>query len=390
MIHKLIAALQRCAQQNGSADSVRERFGIYAGVVGLACNALLFGGKITIGLVANSVSVVADAFNNLADAATSAVTLLGFHFARKPADKEHPYGHARAEYLMGAVVAVLILLVGGELLINAAHKIFAPTGSAFSAVTAVVLVLSILVKLWMRLFYNKAAAHITSVSLLAAADDSRNDVFATIGVLLGGLLYRIWGVDADGFIGAVVALFILLSGVEMLKKALSPLLGEAPSVELVRQLHALIGEYDGVLGTHDVMVHAYGPARVFATAHVEMSAQEGALYCHGVLDNIERRAQRELGVHLVLHLDPVEPENEEVVALREQVRDAVQAIQAGLDVHDFRVVKTYDHMNVIFDVEVPDVCRMDADEIKRAVENSVRKMDARYYPVVDIDRNYLR
>lgn len=389
MFSFLIDYMEKYAEKKAPSGGGRERFGIYVGVVGMGCNVLLFISKIAVGLAANSVAVIADAFNNLTDAGTSAVTLLGFYFAGKPADREHPYGHARAEYLTGAMTAVLILLVGGELLKTAVQKILHPVPADASGATAIVLVMSILVKLWMSGFYRRGASRIGSLSLAAAAEDSRNDVFATVGVLLGFAVRRVWSVDADGFIGAAVAVLILLSGVDVLKKALSSLLGEAPSPELVRSLHQLIGSYDDVLGTHDVMVHAYGPARVFATAHAEMPAERDALYCHGLLDNIERRAQKELGVHLVLHLDPVEPHTAEVETVRAQVEEVVKTVDAGLAIHDFRVAKTHDHVNIIFDVEVPDICTLPTSFIRQAVECGVRELDSGYYPVVDIDRNYV-
>ena len=330
----------------------RARVGSLAGTVGIVCNLLLFLGKITAGLLSGSVAIAADGWNNLSDAASSIVTLVGFRFSRKPADAHHPYGHARAEYLSGLCVAVLILFIGVELAKSSLSKIFAPEPVELTAVTIFVLVGSIGMKLWMALFVGKLGKLIGSKTLEATSADSRNDVITTSAVLVSCLIGRFFGVDIDGWSGLAVAAFILWSGFGIARETMSTLLGEQDR-ELAEKLTALVLRHRGILGIHDLMIHDYGPGRCFASAHVELSAEEDPLVCHEIIDHLECDALRELNVHLVIHHDPVAVNDAEWGRLRSIVEAAAAGVDARLSVHSFRLVRGRGMPRLVFDLAVP-------------------------------------
>ena len=330
----------------------RARVGSLAGTVGIVCNLLLFLGKITAGLLSGSVAIAADGWNNLTDAASSIVTLVGFWFSRKPADAHHPYGHARAEYLSGLCVAVLILFIGVELAKSSLGKIFAPEPVELTAVTIFVLVGSIGMKLWMALFVGKLGKLIGSKTLEATSADSRNDVITTSAVLVSCLIGRFFGVDIDGWSGLAVAAFILWSGYGIARETMSTLLGEQDR-ELAEKLTALVLRHRGILGIHDLLIHDYGPGRCFASAHVELSAEEDPLVCHEIIDHLECDALRELNVHLVIHHDPVAVNDAEWGRLRSIVEAAAAGVDARLSVHSFRLVRGRGMPRLVFDLAVP-------------------------------------
>ena len=330
----------------------RARVGSLAGTVGIVCNLLLFLGKITAGLLSGSVAIAADGWNNLSDAASSIVTLVGFRFSRKPADAHHPYGHARAEYLSGLCVAVLILFIGVELAKSSLGKIFAPEPVELTAVTILVLVGSIAMKLWMALFVGKLGKLIGSKTLEATSADSRNDVITTSAVLVSCLIGRFFGVDIDGWSGLAVAAFILWSGYGIARETMSTLLGEQDR-ELAEKLTALVLRHRGILGIHDLLIHDYGPGRCFASAHVELSAEEDPLVCHEIIDHLECDALRELNVHLVIHHDPVAVNDAEWGRLRSVVEAAAAGVDARLSVHSFRLVRGRGMPRLVFDLAVP-------------------------------------
>ena len=330
----------------------RARVGSLAGTVGIVCNLLLFLGKITAGLLSGSVAIAADGWNNLSDAASSIVTLVGFWFSRKPADEHHPYGHARAEYLSGLCVAVLILFIGVELAKSSLGKIFAPEPVELTAVTIFVLVGSIGMKLWMALFVGKLGKLIGSKTLEATSADSRNDVITTSAVLVSCLIGRFFGVDIDGWSGLAVAAFILWSGFGIARETMSTLLGEQDR-ELAEKLTALVLRHRGILGIHDLLIHDYGPGRCFASAHVELSAEEDPLVCHEIIDHLECDALRELNVHLVIHHDPVAVNDAEWGRLRSIVEAAAAGVDARLSVHSFRLVRGRGMPRLVFDLAVP-------------------------------------
>ena len=330
----------------------RARVGSLAGTVGIVCNLLLFLGKITAGLLSGSVAIAADGWNNLTDAASSIVTLVGFRFSRKPADVHHPYGHARAEYLSGLCVAVLILFIGVELAKSSLGKIFAPEPVELTAVTIFVLVGSIAMKLWMALFVGKLGKLIGSKTLEATSADSRNDVITTSAVLGSCLIGRFFGVDIDGWSGLAVAAFILWSGYGIARETMSTLLGEQDR-ELAEKLTALVLRHRGILGIHDLLIHDYGPGRCFASAHVELSAEEDPLVSHEIIDHLECDALRELNVHLVIHHDPVAVNDAEWGRLRSIVEAVAAGVDERLSVHSFRLVRGRGMPRLVFDLAVP-------------------------------------
>lgn len=331
----------------------RARVGSLAGTVGILCNLLLFLGKVTAGLLSGSVAIAADGWNNLTDAASSIVTLLGFRFSRKPADAHHPFGHARAEYLSGLCVAVLILFIGTELARGSVDKILEPKSVEFTAVTFGVLAASIAVKLWMSLFVGKLSRLIDSKALAATSVDSRNDVIATSAVLLSCLVGHFFRLRIDGWTGLAVAVFILRSGYVIARETVSILLGEQADRELVEKLQSLVLRHEGILGIHDLLIHDYGPGRCFASAHVELSAEEDPLVCHEIIDHLECDALEELNVRLVIHFDPVAVNDAEWERLHSVVEQIVTEIDPQLSVHSFRLVRTQSVPRLVFDVSIP-------------------------------------
>ncbi len=364
---------------------VRSAYGKLAGAVGIVCNLLLFAGKLLAGILSGSVAVTADAVNNLSDASSSLVTLLGFKLAERPADEEHPYGHARIEYISGLVVAALILLIGAELAKSSFSKILHPETVEFSLLTLGVLVGSILVKLWMALFCRKLGRRIDSTTLLATSADSRNDVISTAAVLVGCLAGYFFDVKLDGYIGMAVALFIIWSGCSIAKDTISPLLGEQASGELVRSISDLILSHEKILGIHDLMVHDYGPGNCFASVHAEMDSAEDPLTCHDIIDDIERDALRELRVHLVIHYDPIITDDEELNAARALVEQEIRSIDESLSLHDFRMVRGPGHTNLIFDLVIPYSMEDRKAELKARIDERLQRQDRKYYTVITFD-----
>lgn len=369
---------------------VRLSYGNLAGITGIVCNVLLCAIKFFTGLFTGSISITADAVNNLSDASSGVITLLGFKLAGKPADPEHPYGHARMEYLAGLVVSFVILLIGVQLAGESVQKILHPAAATFGIVPAVMLVFSILVKLWMAGFYRSIGKKIDSTTLLAASADSRNDVISTGAVLLALLISAWTDLDLDGWMGMAVALFILYSGIGLIKDTLDPLLGRAPSEELTLRVEEKILSYEGILGTHDLMVHDYGPGQCFASVHVEMSAEMNVMRSHDIIDTIERDFHEQDHIHLIIHYDPIETGSEAVGTMRQWVTERVHAVSPLLSIHDFRMVKGDLHTNLIFDVAAPSSYESTDAEIKQQIQRSVQENanGETYYCAITVDRSY--
>lgn len=366
---------------------VRSSVGRLSGIVGILCNLLLSAGKLFTGIVSGSVSITADAMNNLSDATSSVVTLVGFKLAEQPADEDHPYGHARFEYLSGLAVAALIVIIGFELGKTSLEKILNPTSITFSIPVLLILIGSILVKLWMCLFNRYLGKYIQSGALLATAADSRNDVIATGAVLLATVIEHFTGLQVDGWMGIAVALFILYSGASMAKDTISPLLGEAASPELQRGIIEILKTEPWVLGYHDLMIHDYGPGQRFGSLHVEMDQKKSPLQCHERIDNLERKCLQELGVHLVIHYDPVVIGDPVVDATREQVKHILSGIDPHISIHDFRMVQGDDHTNVIFDLALPSALRGQEKQIRSAVESGLsEKNGSKFFAVITFDQ----
>ena len=364
----------------------RSAIGKLSGAVGIGCNLLLFGLKLAVGILSGSVSVTADAMNNLTDASSSVVTLLGFRLAEKPADKDHPYGHARFEYLSGLAVAAIIVVIGFELAKTSVEKIFAPAAVSFSPVTAAVLIGAILIKLWLASFNGKLAKYIESQTLAAAAADSRNDCIATGAVLLAAVVEHVTSWRVDGYVGLAVALFILYSGAMLAKETVSPLLGEAASPELRRLIVDYVSSQPKVLGYHDLMVHDYGPGQRFATLHVEMDNREDPLLCHELIDDMERECLESHNVHLVIHYDPIVTDDPESNRLQQAVRQELAEMDRQMRPHDFRMVRGTEHTNLIFDVPLPEEWKGRESEIKQRLETELSRQEGqRIYTVITFD-----
>ena len=349
----------------------RGAVGRFSGFVGIACNMILVAGKLLIGFLSGSVSVTADAMNNLTDIASSVVTLVGFKLAEKPADSEHPYGHARYEYLAALVVAALILVIGFELVSTSLEKILHPSPVSLSVPMAAALAVAVLIKLWMFFFNRKLGKNICSKVLLATAADSLSDVAATSAVLCAGILEMVTQWPVDGYVGLAVAIFIIRSGIQQAKETISPLLGEAASQELRGDIVKVVTSNSRVLGYHDLMVHDYGPGQRFASIHVEMDQKEDPLMCHEIIDDLERACLEQHQVHLVIHYDPVVVGDAELETVRCRVCCILQAIDPRLTVHDFRMVKGTGHSNLIFDVALPIQLQGQQMQIKHQLESAL-------------------
>ena len=372
--------------KNTEDPAVRDKCGRVAGAVGIVTNFLLFLMKIIVGTVFHSVSVTADAVNNLTDSGSSVVTLIGFKMASKPADEKHPFGHARIEYLSGVIVSFIVIFLGLQLGMSSIEKILTPEENALTPVALVVLVISILAKLWQCLFYRKVGRMIKSESVEATSKDSRNDVIATSVVLLGAVITMLTGVNLDGYMGAAVALFIVFSGVQLTISTADPLLGQAPEGELVQTITEKMLSYPGIIGMHDLAVHNYGVGRCFASAHCEVDAKNDILVSHDLIDNIERDFSRDLGIHMVIHLDPVIVGDARTDALHCKVQSLVTALYPTVTIHDFRVIWGVTHSNIVFDAAVPFAVKDSDAVITKKLEAEIQKLDPNYRTVVTIDR----
>lgn len=372
--------------KNTEDPAVRDKCGRVAGAVGIVTNFLLFLMKIIVGTVFHSVSVTADAVNNLTDSGSSVVTLIGFKMASKPADEKHPFGHARIEYLSGVIVSFIVIFLGLQLGMSSIEKILTPEENALTPVALVVLVISILAKLWQCLFYRKVGRMIKSESVEATSKDSRNDVIATSVVLLGDVITMLTGVNLDGYMGAAVALFIVFSGVQLTISTADPLLGQAPEGELVQTITEKMLSYPGIIGMHDLAVHNYGVGRCFASAHCEVDAKNDILVSHDLIDNIERDFSRDLCIHMVIHLDPVIVGDARTDALHRKVQSLVTALYPTVTIHDFRVIWGVTHSNIVFDAAVPFSVKDSDAVITQKLEAEIQKLDPDYRTVVTIDR----
>ena len=349
----------------------RAEIGKMSGLIGIACNFLLAGSKIAVGNFAGSTSIVADGLNNMSDAASSAVTLIGFKLAEKPADREHPYGHARFEYLASLVVSAMILVIGLELAQKSVEKIKNPIPVEFSCVTLAVLVFSILMKSGMAVFNSRMGKKIQSTTLIATAADSRNDVVTTTAVLLATLAEHFFGWKADGPMGILVSLFVLYSGVTLAKETISPLLGEGADAKIRTELMNYVKEHPLVLGCHDLMVHDYGPGKCYARIHVEMDKDVDPMKCHDVIDHIERECLEKFGTNLVIHYDPVSTNDLELEEMREFVEQLLVKRDERLLVHDFRMREKEGKTELMFDLVLPDTMQEEKENIRKMLEESL-------------------
>ena len=366
--------------------NIRARIGKLSGAVGIICNCLLAAGKLIVGHMTSSMSITADGLNNLSDGASSIVTLLGFKLAEKPADRKHPYGHARIEYIAGLTVAVMILFIGLELGKSSVQKFINPEPIEFSFTAVWVLFASILVKLFMMLFNLKMGRRINSNALLATAADSRNDVMTTSAVLAASIVEHFYDVRIDGVMGIAVSLFILYSGIKLAGETMSPLLGEGANPELQKQITDYINGCPMVLGCHDLMVHDYGPGRRYASIHVEIDKNEDPMACHARIDRMERECLKNYGTHLVIHYDPVVTDDPEVNSTKKLVNTIIKVRDGRLTIHDFRMVDDGESVKMSFDMILPEDLRGQEQSIKETVEKALNSLDSKkYYADITFD-----
>ena len=368
--------------------AVRERYGVLAGGVGIFLNLLLSLGKFFAGVLTGSIAVTADAFNNLSDAGSSVVTLVGFKLAGQKADAGHPFGHGRMEYLAGLLVSLMILLVGVELGKSSIEKILRPEAVEFSPVSVAILAASILVKLWMGRFNRTLGRRIGSAAMEATAADSLSDVAATSAVLAGILIGHFAHVSVDGWFGAAVAVFILRAGWGAARDTVDPLLGSAPDPELVRAIRELVLSHPQVTGMHDLVIHDYGPGRRLCSFHAEVPQDADILETHDAIDHIEREIREAFGIEATVHMDPIATQDEQVNRLRIRVAELAQAVEPGMTIHDFRVVRGPTHTNVIFDAVVPARCRTGDEELRERLTRAVKALDPSFEAVIQLDRAY--
>ncbi len=374
---------------NTSNTRVREAYGKLSGITGIIINLVLFAVKITAGTLAGSISITADAVNNLSDSGSSIVTLISFKISGKPADAKHPYGHARMEYVSGLIVSIIVMFLGLQLILSSVGKIIEPQAGRFSWLVVIILIISIFLKLWLCLFYRRLGRMIGSDAIKAAAVDSRNDIIATAAVLTATVISRLTSFNMDGYMGAAVALFIVISGIQLIFDTVSPLLGTAPSKEMVDSIYKKILSYEGISGLHDLTVHNYGVARYFASVHCEVSADQDIMVSHDIIDNIERDFLKDLDIHLVIHLDPIITDNERINILKSAVQSLVKQISPEINIHDFRVVYGITHSNLVFDVVVPFEYKYSDDELVDIISEKIIEIDKNYRAVITVDHSYV-
>ena len=376
--------------QNTESSQVRTEYGVLASIVGIFCNILLFAGKLAVGLVLGSVSVMADAFNNLSDAASSVIGFVGVKMAGKPADREHPFGHGRIEYIAALVVAFLVIQVGFTFFQSSVEKIRQPEALSFDLVSMLILLASVLVKLWLGRFNKVLGKRIHSTVMQAAAADALGDVITTLATMASILFFYFTEINVDGFVGILVSLVVIWAGIGIAKDTLEPLIGQPVDPKLYREITDFVESYDGILGSHDLIVHNYGPTRSLASIHAEVPSDVDIETSHEIIDRIERDAVRKLGLFLVIHMDPVAVKDERVTELKGQVTAVLKKIDERLSLHDFRVVDGEHQINLIFDVVVPhsyrekDMTRLHLDIIEK-----VSELDSRYQCVVTLENGYV-
>lgn len=368
---------------------VRTRYGLMAGIVGICCNLVLFAAKLLTGVFINSISVMADAFNNLSDAASSIIGFVGVKMAEKPADEDHPFGHGRIEYIAAFIVAFIVIQVGFSLFKTSLGKILHPEELTFSLVSVFILLLSIGVKLWMAVFNRTLGKRINSTVLMATSADSLGDVAATSATILSLAVFGIWHVNIDGIVGLIVSVLVMIAGLNIAKDTLAPLIGEAIDPRVYEEITEFVESYEGIVGSHDLIVHNYGPNRSMASIHAEVPRDVDVEVSHEIVDRIEREAGRKLGIFLVIHMDPIETRDARVQELREMAKDVISGLDSRLKLHDFRVVDGTKRINLIFDLVVPrEYTKQMQDALKQQVNQKIHERDSKCYCVITTECSY--
>lgn len=369
---------------------VRTSYGVLSSIVGIVCNIFLFFVKFAIGTIMNSISIVADGFNNLSDAGSSVISFIGVKMASKPADEEHPFGHGRMEYISALIVSFLVMEVGFTFLKDAIGKIREPQEIKFHLVSTCILILSVGVKLWLGMFNKKLGTKIDSKVMLATAEDSMGDVLATSATIISILVFKFFGLNIDGIIGIGVSIVVMKAGFEIAKDTIEPLLGEAVPSDVYKKIIEFVESYDGVVGTHDLIVHNYGPGRSMASVHAEVPNNVDIEISHEIIDRIEREALHEIGIYLVIHMDPIETQNEELLVAKKTLEEALGNIDKKCSVHDFRMVHGEKQINLIFDMVVP--INYDKEQRKhlcKQIRKEMHNIDERYQCVIVVENSYV-
>lgn len=376
--------------QQTEAVQVRTAYGTLSSMVGIFCNVLLFGAKLLIGLLINSISVMADAFNNLSDAASSIIGFIGVKMAEKPADDDHPFGHGRIEYIAAFIVAFIVIQVGFSLFKTSLNKILNPESMSFKWISIVILSLSVAVKLWLSLFNRTLGKRINSKVMLATAADAMGDVVTTSATMLSIAVFGVFGVNIDGIVGIAVSVVVMIAGVNIAKDTLAPLIGEAIDPQLYEQITNFVESFEGILGTHDLIVHNYGPSKSMASIHAEVPNDVNVERSHEVIDQIEHEAARRFGLLLVIHMDPVETHDGRIREFRDMLGEVLTELDSRLSFHDFRMVDGVEHINLIFDLVVPREYKAAVqDNLKARISAAVRKRDPRCACVITVENSYL-
>lgn len=368
---------------------VRTAYGVLSGAVGIAVNAIICCIKFVVGFVTGSIAITADAINNLSDAGSSAVTLFGFKISNKPADKEHPFGHGRVEYITSLIVSFIVLFMSFELAVSSVEKIFNPQPIKFSHISAIILAVSILGKVWLALFNHQLGKKIDSAAMKAVVKDSIGDIAATTATLVALIVSKYIDLPIDGYLGVIVSLFVFWAGFSILREATGTLLGKPPTKEFVKELETEILSYNGVMGIHDLMLHDYGPGRIFGSVHVEVSGDVDINISHDLIDNIEKDIHEKFGLLLVIHMDPLELNVEKISMLKETVASLVKDINAEYSIHDFRVVESPSHTNLIFDLVIPYGHKQSRQEIADLVADYVKKYNPMYCCVITVEHSFV-
>lgn len=368
---------------------VREKYGVLCGGYGIFLNLCLFAGKYIAGILSASIAMTADAFNNLSDAGSSLISVLGFKLAGKKPDPKHPFGHGRIEYLSGLAVSTIIIVMGYELIKDSFVKILHPDELSFSWISVGILLASVLVKVYMSIYCKRIGKKIESEVLLATSADSLSDTLSTGMVLVATIIHYFFDIHLDGFAGVIVGLLIIITGIKSAKETLNPLLGMPPEKEFIDKIESIVMSHEEIVGMHDLIVHDYGPGRVMITLHAEVPSSGNINELHDVIDNIENELSKKLECHAVIHMDPVEVGNEEVDSLKNEVKELVKTIDDKLTIHDFRMVKGPTHTNLIFDVVVPYTVKAADEEVKEMIQKKVSEKHRECFCVIEVDRDYV-
>ena len=385
---KLLAKIFIKDSQNTADSKVRVAYGYLCGAVGIALNILLFAGKIIAGTISGSVAVTADAFNNLSDAGSSIISLIGFRLASQKPDPHHPFGHGRFEYIASLIISIIIVLMGFELGKSSFEKIVAPQAVEYSAVTFAVMGVSVLVKLYMFFYNNSVGKKIDSATMRATAMDSISDAVSTGAVLISAVIAMITNLALDGWMGLVVAAFIMVTGFKSAKETIDSLLGTPPSPEFVKQIEDMALQYDDIIGVHDMIVHNYGPGRTFVSLHAEVPSDGDIVAIHDTVDNAEREIAKELGCLVTIHMDPVDVHDEHTAQLRENVSEIIKQINPDITFHDFRVVSGPTHTNLIFDIVSPMDCGLSDQELADTIADKIHQCNESYFAVINVDKDF--